>query len=118
MAYLIIALATVAACGFSGIAAMLRWKVILPGMKTAGVPESWLVFPIGFVKTTGALGVLIGVLASLPLLGTLAAFGLVLFFTCAVYTHVRARDYSAQFGTATGFLLLCLANLVVSLLRM
>ena len=116
MAYLIIALATVAACGFSGVAAMVRWKAILPGMAAAGVPESWLVFPIGVTKTAGALGVLIG-LFGLPWLGTVAAFGLVLFFTCAVYTHIRARDYSAQFGLANGFLVLCMADLAVSLLR-
>ena len=114
MTYLIIAWATVAACGFSGVAAMLRWRAILPGMAAAGVPESWLVFPIGVLKTAGAIGVLIGVFG-LPWLGTIAAFGLVLFFTCAVYTHLRARDYSPQFGLANGFLLLCMADLVVSL---
>ena len=40
----------------------------------------------------------------MPLIGTAAAIGLVLFFVCAIYTHVRAGDYSAQFGLAIGFL--------------
>lgn len=113
-AYLVVALTTVAACGFSGIAAILHFAPIMPGMAAVGVPESWLVFPIGTLKTAGALGVLAGLLV-FPLLGTLAAFGLVLYFACAVYTHIRARDYSFQFRLGIGFLVLCTADLVLSL---
>jgi hypothetical protein len=50
-----------------------------------------------------------------PLIGTAAAIGLVLFFVCALYTHVRASDYSSQFGLAIGFLLLAVAALVLGL---
>ena len=35
-----------------------------------------------------------------------ASAGLVLFFACAVHTHLLARDHSAQFVLANGFLLL------------
>ena len=52
-----------------------------------------------------------------PLIGTVAAIGLVQFFVCATYTHVLARDYSSQFGLALGFLLLAVAALVVNLAR-
>lgn len=104
----------VAACGFSGIAAILHFKPILPGMVKAGVPQSWLVFPIGTLKTAGAAGLLLGLLG-VPLIGTAAAIGLVLFFVCALYTHIRAHDYSAQFGLANGFLLLNIATLVLGL---
>ncbi|SEP54357.1 DoxX family protein [Amycolatopsis saalfeldensis] len=110
--HLVISLLVVVTCGLSGTAALLRFAPIRPGMATAGVPESWLVFPIGTLKATGALGVLIGSLA-LPPLGTISAFGLVLFFTCAIYTHIRAQDYSAQFGLACGFFLLCLADVLL-----
>jgi uncharacterized membrane protein YphA (DoxX/SURF4 family) len=110
--HLVISLLVAATCGFSGIAALLRFAPILPGMAAADVPKSWLVFPIGTLKTAGALGVLIGVF-TLPPLGTIAAFGLVLFFTCAIYTHIRARDYSGQFGLACGFFLLCLADVLL-----
>jgi hypothetical protein len=110
--HLVIPLLVAAACGLSGIAAILRFAPILPGMAAADVPESWLVFPIGTLKAAGALGVLIGVFA-LPALGTIAAFGLVMFFTCAIYTHVRARDYSTQFGLACGFFALCLADVLL-----
>ena len=50
-----------------------------------------------------------------PLIGTAAAIGLVLFFVCAIYTHLLARDYSPQFGLAIGFLLLNVAALVLDL---
>jgi hypothetical protein len=113
-AYLVIALITTVACGFSGIAAIAHFAPILPGMAAADVPESWLTFPIGTLKTAGAIGVLLGVLG-VPLLGTIAAFGLVLFFVCAVYTHIRAHDYSPQFALANGFLLLCTATLLLGL---
>jgi DoxX-like family len=112
-AYLAVTVAAVAANGFSGVAALLHFKPIMPGMAKAGVPVSWLTFPIGTLKTLGALGLAAG-LAFRPL-GTSAATGLVLFFVCAIYTHIRAGDYSAQFGLAIGFLGLNVAALALSL---
>ncbi len=113
-AYVVTASLAVAATGFSGVAALVHFKPILPGMAKAGVPVSWLTFPIGALKTAGAVGLLLG-LIGLPLVGTAAAIGLVLFFVCAIYTHVRAADYSAQFGLANGFLALTVAALVLGL---
>ena len=51
----------------------------------------------------------------MSLIGTAAAIGLILFFVCAVYTHVRASDYSPQFGLAIGLLSLAVATLVLGL---
>lgn len=113
-AYVVVVLLAVAANAFSGIAALLHWKAILPGMVKAGVPESWLSFPIGTAKTAGAAGLLLG-LAGVPLIGAAAAIGLVLFFVCALYTHIRASDFSPQFGLANGFLALAVAALVLDL---
>ncbi|MFL6225959.1 MAG: DoxX family protein [Actinomycetes bacterium] len=113
-AYLVVALLAIAANAFSGIAALAHFRPILPAMARAGVPESWLTFPIGTLKTAGAAGLLLG-LAGVPLIGTAAAVGLVLFFVCAVYTHIRAGDYSPQFGLAIGFLLLAMATLGLGL---
>jgi DoxX-like family len=112
-AYLTVTLAAIAANGFSGVAALLHFQPIMPGMVKAGVPVSWLTFPIGTLKTLGALGLAVG-LAYRPL-GVSAAIGLVLFFVCAVYTHIRASDYGAQFGLAIGFLGLNVAALALSL---
>ncbi|MGW0229696.1 DoxX family protein [Actinopolymorpha singaporensis] len=114
VAYFAVTLAAVAATGFSGIGALVHFAPILPGMARARVPESWLTFPIGTLKTAGAVGLLAGLLG-VPVIGTAAAAGLVLFFACAVHTHLLARDYSAQFGLANGFLVLVAAALVLGL---
>lgn len=113
-AYLVVTLLAIAANSFSGVAAMVHFKPILPGMVKAGVPESWLTFPIGTLKTAGAVGLLLGVIG-VPLIGTAAAVGLILFFVCAIYTHIRAGDYSLQFGLAIGFVLLAVVALVLDL---
>jgi hypothetical protein len=111
--YLTVTLIAVAANGFSGIAALLHMQAIVPGMAKAGVPVSWLRFPIGTMKTAGALGLAAG-LTFRPL-GVAAAIGLVLFFVCAIYTHIRASDYSPQFYLANGFLALNVAALALAL---
>ncbi|KZS51212.1 hypothetical protein A4G26_20090 [Mycobacterium kansasii] len=112
--YVAVTLSAVAANGFSGVAALLHFKPILPGMARAGVPESWLTFPIGTVKTAGAIGLAVGLAGLLPV-GVAAAVGLVLFFVCAIYTHLLARDYSPQFALAIGFLTLNVASLALVL---
>ena len=112
-AYMTVTLIAVGANGFSGTAALLHLKPILPGMAKPGVPISWLTFPIGTLKTAGALGLVAG-LAFRPL-GVAAAIGLVLFFVCAIYTHIRASDYSPQFYLAISFLALNVAALAVAL---
>ena len=113
IADLTVTLIAIAANGFSGIAALVHFRPILAGMAKADVPESWLTFPIGTLKTLGALGLAAGLLVR-PL-GVSAAVGLVLFFVCAIYTHIRAADYDAQFGLAIGFLGLNVAALALSL---
>ena len=112
--YVIITTVAIAANAFSGIAALVHFKPIIPPLLRAGVPESWLTFPIGVLKTAGAVGLLLG-LVGVPLIGTAAAIGLILFFVCAIYTHLRAGDYSPQFGLAIVFLLLATAALVSDL---
>jgi hypothetical protein len=81
-------------------------------MTKYGVPHSRL-FLLGALKALGALGLLAGI--GVPLIGIAAAIGLILFFVCAIYTHVRASDYSPQFGLAIGFLLLAVATLGLAL---
>jgi hypothetical protein len=112
--YLAVTVTAVVVYAFSGIAAIAHLRVILPGMARVGVPESWLVFPIGILKVAGALGLLLG-LFGVPLIGAAAAIGLILYFVCAVYTHLRAGDYSVQFGLAIFLVFLATAALVVDL---
>ena len=71
-AYVAVTLLAIAANAFSGAAALVHFKPIIPGMVRAGVPESWLTFPIGTLKISGAVGLLLG-LIGVPLVGTVAA---------------------------------------------
>ena len=87
-AYLAMTLSGVAANGFSGIAELRHFKPILPGMAKADVPESWLAFPIGTLKTLGALGLAAGL--ALHPLGVAAAIGLVPVL-CVRRLHPRPR---------------------------
>jgi hypothetical protein len=117
--YVAVALITISINTFSGFAAMTRFKPIMktlsPALKTAGISESWLVFPIGTLKTAGALGLLLG-LIGVPLVGTVAAIGLILFFVCAAYTHVRVADYGQTFFLGSCFFLpLAVATLALDL---
>lgn len=118
-AYLSVMLVTIAANTFSGGAAVTRFGPVMatlaPAMETAGVPQSWLTFPIGTLKLAGAAGLLLGVLG-VPFVGTAAAVGLVLYFVCAAYTHIRVADYGQTFYLAAGvFLPLAVACLVLQI---
>lgn len=101
-AYLIVTTVAIAFDGFSGVSALLHFAPIIGPMRRAGVPLSWLRFPIGTLKTLGALGLIVGLW--IPAIGVAAAAGLTIFFICAMYTHVLANDISGQFALA-GFLL-------------
>src|SRR5215207_9099440 len=98
-AYVVVALMAIAANTFAATADFMRYKFVLITAAKAGVPESWLPLLVG----------LIGV----PLIGTAAAVGLILFFVGAIITHLRVRDYSI--GPAAAFLLLAVAALVLGL---
>jgi hypothetical protein len=123
--YVTVASIAVAANAFSGIgsgvAALTHYEPLMrflaPAMARVYVPESWLVFPIGTLKAAGAAGLLLGLLG-LPLVGTAAATGLILFWVCAAYTHIRVGDYSPQFFLgSTFFLPLAVATLTLDLIR-
>jgi hypothetical protein len=97
----------------SGIGAMVKLPVIMPLMDGAGVPRSWLVFPIGALKVAGGAGLLIGL--AVPPIGLVAAAGLVLYWTCAVHTHLLANFWPKEtFGTFT-FLGLAVGTLALGL---
>jgi uncharacterized membrane protein len=74
------------------------------------VPQKWMI-PLGTLLASGAVGLLVGF--AVPVLGTAAAVGLVLYFICAVTAHLRVRDH--QVAGAVSFLALALAALVTAL---
>jgi DoxX-like family len=110
IAYLVVTLLAAAANIFSAMLDFIRYKQILINMARVGVPESWITM-LGILKAAGAIGLLVGI--GMPLIGTAAAVGLILFFVGAIITHLRVHDYS--FGLAVAFLLLAVAALVLRL---
>ncbi|BCJ48027.1 hypothetical protein GCM10010168_23860 [Actinoplanes ianthinogenes] len=73
----------------------------------------WWRWLLGVILALGALGLLLGF--AVPLLGTLAATGLVLYFAGALIAHLRVGSHDLV-GWAV-FFVTTVANLVVTLLR-
>ena len=74
------------------------------------MPQKWMI-PFGILLACGAAGLLVGFVV--PVVGTAAAVGLVVYFICAVSAHVRVRDPNV--GGAVSFLVMAVAALVVGL---
>ena len=107
--YLVI---TVLAAVASGYAACLNFvgvesvKVVADRVQ---VSRRWML-PLGALLASGAGGLLAGF--AVPVLGTAAAIGLVLYFICAVTAHLRVRDH--QISGAVFFLLLAATALATN----
>jgi hypothetical protein len=89
--YLALVLVTVAVNLWAAVADFLRAGFVLGNAAALDLPPGWLI-PLGLLKAAGAAGLLLG-LAGVPLVGTAAAIGLVLFFLGAVGLHVRKRVF-------------------------
>ena len=76
-AYVVLTVLAAATTAFAATADFLHPQWLLANMAKVGVPRSWL-FPLGALKAAGALGLLVGL--GVPLVGVVAAVGLVLFF--------------------------------------
>ncbi|MFC7406662.1 DoxX family protein [Georgenia alba] len=91
---------TVVATGFSAFTALVsltgRPRRVSRGadeaLDAAGVPRSWQRFPIGVVKALAVAGLVAGLLGVRPA-GTAAAVGLIVYWSCATFAHLRARHY-------------------------
>jgi hypothetical protein len=88
-AYVVVTVVTVLANAWACAADLAPAGFVVANMGEVGVPRSWLP-PLAILKGAGAAGLLAGLLVARPL-GIAAASGLVLFFTGALATHVRAR---------------------------
>ena len=74
------------------------------------VSQRWMI-PFGILLASGALGLLIGL--TVPVLGTAAGIGLVVYFVCALSVHLRAGDL--HIAGAVSFLVLVAAALATQL---
>ncbi|TJZ56901.1 DoxX family protein [Streptomyces piniterrae] len=108
--YLVVTLLASAVNGLAAIANFIGHEYPKSQADKLRVPRSWM-RPLGAVLAAGALGLLAGF--AVPVLGTLAAAGLVLYFLGALGAHLRVGDY--QLGPWGVFFCLPVAALTVSL---
>ncbi|MFD3419639.1 DoxX family protein [Streptomyces decoyicus] len=108
--YLVVTLLTSATNGLAAVANFIGHEYPKSQADKLRVPRSWM-RPLGTLLAAGALGLLAGL--AVPVLGTLAAAGLVLYFLGALCAHLRVRDY--QLGPWAVFFCLPAAALAASL---
>lgn len=77
--------------GFSAVSVFLRAPWVVDPLADYGVPRVWWPW-LGVAKASGAAGLLVGLW--FPSVGVMAGLGLVLYFTGAVVTVLRARSYT------------------------
>jgi hypothetical protein len=109
--YLVVTVVTILANAWAAVADLAHAKFILANMNEVGVPRSWLP-ALGTLKLAGAVGLLLGPLG-IPFIGVAATTGLVLFFTGALVTHLRARVFY-NLAFPGGYWLLAIASFVLA----
>jgi hypothetical protein len=89
--YIVVTLLGAALAAFSAGSIFFRAKWVVEPLSDYGVPRSWWPW-LGTAKAAGAAGLLVGLVV--PVIGVVAGIGLVLYFTGAAITVIRARSYS------------------------
>lgn len=89
--YVVVTVLAAAWVGFSAVSIFMRAKWVVEPLAAYGVPQSWWTW-LGLAKAAGALGLVVGLF--IPLIGIAAGTCLVLYFSGAVITVLRARSYS------------------------
>jgi hypothetical protein len=89
--YVIVTILAAAWVGFSAASVFFHAKWVVEPLADYGVPRAWWPW-LGTAKAAGAAGLLVGLFV--PAIGVMAGIGLVLYFTGAVITVLRARSYS------------------------
>lgn len=89
-AYLVVTLLAASLNGGAAVANLVGHDYPKRQADQLGVPR-WSTLPLGVLLGAGSLGLLVGL--RVPVIGVLAAGGLVLYFVGALCAHLRARDY-------------------------
>jgi DoxX-like family len=112
--YIAVVGTTIVFNAFAAIADLLRAGFVAKTAGEVGVARSWLPL-LGALKGAAVIGLLLGILG-VPIIGTAAAAGLVVFFIGALTAHVRARVfYNIAFPGF--FFALAVASLILSIRR-
>jgi len=89
--YVVVTVVAAALAAFSAGSVFFRASWVVEPLADYGVPRSWWPW-LGTAKAAGAVGLLAGL--AVPVIGLMAGIGLVLYFTGAVITVLRARSYT------------------------
>ena len=108
--YVVITILAALANGYAAVLNFVGAESVTVVADKVQVSRRWMI-PFGILLASAALGLLIGF--AVPVLGTAAAIGLVLYFTCALGAHLRVRD--PGIGGAVSFLVLAVAALIADL---
>lgn len=113
VAYLAVTVVAATAYACAAVLSFTHHKSVGETAERLRVPASWQV-PLGFLLAAGSLGLVAGL--AVPVLGTAAGCGLVLYFLCAAGAHIRARDTRLlAWVNWAAFFALAVAALAVSL---
>jgi hypothetical protein len=88
-AYVAVTVVAAIACAYAAVLNFTHDKSVAEVAERLRVPVSWMV-RLGFLLAAGSIGLVAGF--AVPVLGTAAACGLVLYFVSAAGAHIRARD--------------------------
>ncbi|MGA9874782.1 MAG: DoxX family protein [Solirubrobacteraceae bacterium] len=110
IAYLIVTILAALANGYAACLNFLGAESVKVVAEKVEVSQRWMI-PFGTLLAAGGIGLLVGF--AVPVLGTVAAIGLVVYFICALSAHIRVRDPNV--GGAVSFLVLATAALIVGL---
>jgi hypothetical protein len=108
--YVIITILAALANGYAAVLNLVGAESVKVVADKVRVSQEWMI-PFGILLASGALGLLIGF--AVPVLGTAAAIGLVLYFICVLSVHLRVRD--PGIGGAVSFLVLAVAAVITNL---
>jgi hypothetical protein len=90
-AHVVVTLLGAALAAFSAGSVFVGAAWVVGPLADYGVPRAWWPW-LGTAKAAGAAGLLAGL--AVPAIGVAAAIGLILYFTGAVITVLRARSYT------------------------
>lgn len=91
IAHIVVTILAAAMVGFSAVSVFAGAAWVVGPLADYGIPDSWRPW-LGTAKAAGAAGLLAGLF--IPVVGTIAGICLVLYFTGAVITVLRARWFS------------------------
>jgi DoxX-like family len=108
--YVVITIVAALATGYAAVLNFVGAESVKVVADKVRVSQEWMI-PLGILLASGAFGLLIGFFV--PVLGTAAAIGLVLYFICALGAHLRVGD--TGIGGAVSFLVLAVAAAITAL---